>query len=321
LDLPPPSSTSTKGKDRGDGEEGLAAKKLRLDGPKKSGLAGMLPPPKNGPTGGAKGRGGGLRGMLPPPSNSGASRVGPVLGKAKANEAEPHALASPPPAKSPKPEPASTTYDFFNLAPSTSTITLPSSSAASSISISSAPQVTEAPPPPPSLYDPYPGYYQHPVTNAWIQRDPATDPLWAAFYQEHYAQKVHAPEDGDAEVPKGFGDATEAGCMESFNAAEAARKAFESRPEIINPKDEARAEEEAKAEGKPQVRFFSRGNHWDERLTVMDDAQKMISGRAKGRHQLTALLSDAQANRAELEERIARGKANRKAGGSKYGTY
>jgi proline-rich protein PRCC len=48
-------------------------------------------------------------------------------------------------------------------------------------------------------------------------------------------------------------------------------------------------------------------------------SQRMISARAKGRHQLSSLLSDAQKNRADLEERIARSKANRKAGGGAYG--
>lgn len=41
--------------------------------------------------------------------------------------------------------------------------------------------------------------------------------------------------------------------------------------------------------------------------------------RARRTGQLSALLADAQENRAELEARIALGKANKRAAGNKYG--
>lgn len=44
-----------------------------------------------------------------------------------------------------------------------------------------------------------------------------------------------------------------------------------------------------------------------------------IGSRARSRHQLSSLITEATENRAELEERIARAKANKRAGGSKYG--
>lgn len=46
---------------------------------------------------------------------------------------------------------------------------------------------------------------------------------------------------------------------------------------------------------------------------------RLATGRARHRHQLSSLLSEAAENRAELEERIAAAKASRKSGGSKYG--
>lgn len=42
-------------------------------------------------------------------------------------------------------------------------------------------------------------------------------------------------------------------------------------------------------------------------------------GRAGQRHQLSALLKDAQVNRAALEERFARDKRTKKESGGKYG--
>lgn len=48
-------------------------------------------------------------------------------------------------------------------------------------------------------------------------------------------------------------------------------------------------------------------------------APKPGAGKARARGQLSALLADAVDNRAELEERIAQGRANRRAAGNKYG--
>jgi hypothetical protein len=46
-----------------------------------------------------------------------------------------------------------------------------------------------------------------------------------------------------------------------------------------------------------------------------------VGGLARSRHQLSTLIMDASENRAELEERIARAKANRRSGGAKYGQF
>lgn len=44
-----------------------------------------------------------------------------------------------------------------------------------------------------------------------------------------------------------------------------------------------------------------------------------LSGRARTRHQLSSLLTEAYQNREALEEQIAQGRRNRKEAGNKYG--
>lgn len=45
-----------------------------------------------------------------------------------------------------------------------------------------------------------------------------------------------------------------------------------------------------------------------------------LGGRARSRHQLSTLLTEAYSNREELEEKLAQGRRNRKEAGNKYGT-
>ena len=44
-----------------------------------------------------------------------------------------------------------------------------------------------------------------------------------------------------------------------------------------------------------------------------------LGGRARSRHQLSTLLTEAYQNRESLEEKIAQGRRNRKEAGNKYG--
>lgn len=46
-----------------------------------------------------------------------------------------------------------------------------------------------------------------------------------------------------------------------------------------------------------------------------------LGGRARSRHQLTTLLTEAYSNREALEEKIAEGRRNRKEAGKKYGGH
>lgn len=167
--------------------------------------------------------------------------------------------------------------------------------------------MTEEQPPEPSLLDPYPGYWQR-KDGSWVARDPE-EPTWKAFYRQHYG-----PEGGDHPssrsqlgtdlnedrkgLPKDFFKDSPNQTLVDFDAQKVARAAWENKPKIIDPREEARREQEALMGAKPA---------------------KHASARARGRHQLSCLLTEAQSNRAELEDRIARGKLNRKAGGAKYG--
>lgn len=273
LNLPPPSSgAKATGSSSGgpDGEdEGPARKKPRFDqlragvgGSGKSGLAALLPAPKN-PTAPKTG----LAASLPPPKAkvNGAGSAASALNGA----ADVESTAVPEPAAPPAPS-----VDFFGLGavsagpsssrttPSTSLSAAPvissapstaTSSASPSISISSAPVVADEQPPPPSLLDPYPGYWQR-SDGSWVARDASTDPTWAAFYEEHYAPLQKNAEAGGAEVPREFRDLPGHEGMQEYDAAEAARKAREAMPEIIDPREEAMQAAQAEAEAKPQVR-------------------------------------------------------------------
>jgi len=255
--------------------------------PSSSGLASLLPPPKRTQP-------------QPQPETSFSSSSLTLKPKAIAKiEHEP----TPDSPSEPIPVASSSTaapLDLFGLAPSSGTSKQPSKTssmveevaAGCSVTVSSAPQVAEEVAPAPGLLDPYPGYWQR-KDGSWVARDPE-DPVWKAFYLQHYAHPSDNPSQNDHLLKDFFKDAPPQ--LAQFDAKLAAKTAWENKPKVIDPREEARQEQLATA--KPA---------------------KHISSRARGRHQLTSLLTDAQANRAELEDRIARGKFNRKAGGAKYG--
>ncbi|CAE6433781.1 unnamed protein product [Rhizoctonia solani] len=79
-------------------------------------------------------------------------------------------------AKAPPPVIESTSaVDFFSLGPTNAAPSIPASNAlqstSSSITLMSAPEVKEFEPPVPTLFDPYPGYYQLP-SGEWAMHDP-----------------------------------------------------------------------------------------------------------------------------------------------------
>ncbi|KAG0147772.1 hypothetical protein CROQUDRAFT_670359 [Cronartium quercuum f. sp. fusiforme G11] len=272
---------------------------------KKSGLAALLPAPKNAApiskTGSPT-----KKPQVPP-----FQRIAPLASPQSSHADQPvtHQLSTfsavPPPqlVEPDQPLPSSSSSGTLNLFGLPSASTSSSSShhstrptTSTTISISSAPQVAEEKPPPPTLSDPYPGYWQRP-NGQWCARS-EDDEEWKAFRALHYGTQDTI--DTSKEIPKDFfkqSDNRQVG-IEEFNAAKVAKLAWENKPKIIDPREEARNEQAAQAAGKPA---------------------KQISSRARGRHQLSSLLTEAQANRAELEDRISRGKFNRKAGGAKYG--
>ncbi|TCD68906.1 hypothetical protein EIP91_009456 [Steccherinum ochraceum] len=205
------------------------------------------------------------------------------------------------------PKAAAPAIDFFGLgsssAPSSSRATsstsaplTPAPSAIPSLPIiSSAPKVEEFTPPEPTPKDAYPGYYQLP-SGTWAAYDPVYYKKYYDKWTKEYNDHVRALEKG---IEKGFEGAEEA--AQEVNAAK----------EMERAKVEIQDKEEKKA--------LTAGAGAGAAAPKMNIKGAALGGRAKTRHQLSALLTDAYANREELEERIAQGRRNRKEAGNKYG--
>ncbi|OAV97772.1 hypothetical protein PTTG_25960 [Puccinia triticina 1-1 BBBD Race 1] len=295
IHLPPPATATTTTSNPSQNDL-LAKLKLKRKSPSTSGLASLLPPPKR------------TQPQAQPSSSSSlAFKPKPVAKHApvEPDPAPPVGQLLDPFGLQPDPTPpVGQLLNPFGLPPPPASSSAPPTNRASpeapeprpSLSVSSAPQVADESPPPPGLLDPYPGYWQK-SDGSWCARE-ASDPVWAAFYATHYAATPAGPADRNTSSPSlpkdFFKDAPPS--LVAFDAKQAAQSAWENKPKIIDPREEARQQQQANA--KPA---------------------KHVSTRARGRHQLSALLTDAQANRAELEDRISRGKSNRKAGGAKYG--
>ncbi|KAI0690029.1 mitotic checkpoint regulator, MAD2B-interacting-domain-containing protein [Cytidiella melzeri] len=196
-------------------------------------------------------------------------------------------------------KPAAPTVDFFSLSSTPTPRSPPLRNASSSLpllSVSSAPKVDDFTIPEPTPTDPYPGYYLLP-SGTWAAHDPAYYQKFYNKWKRDYDKHVRALEKG---VRKGFEGVEREGVTE-VNAAK----------EMERAKLEIQEREEKKA------------------LTMADGATpaapKMnikgaaLSGRAKTRHQLSTLLTDAYQNREALEEQIAQARRNRKEAGNKYG--
>ncbi|CDO69524.1 hypothetical protein BN946_scf184785.g29 [Trametes cinnabarina] len=196
--------------------------------------------------------------------------------------------------------------DFFSLGSTSSsssrvsTSPLPSMSSAPAIMDplanvpSAAPKVEDFVPPEPTPNDPYPGYYLLP-TGQWAAYDPAYYKQFYDKWKKEYEAHIRALEKGKI---KGFEEAEDA---PEFNAVK----------EMERAKKEIQEREERKA--------------LTTAASAVPAAPKMnikgaaLSGRARSRHQLTTLLSEAYQNREALEEKIAQGRRNRKEAGNKYG--
>ncbi|GAA5868168.1 hypothetical protein JCM1840_006166 [Sporobolomyces johnsonii] len=316
LDLPSASSTSTD-----DQEPAKKRPKLALgsgNGGGLTGLAAMLPKPKNE-----------VKPVAPvakaPAASVGAETGGAGLGDMFGGEAEVKsspgpAMFVPPsvkgkgkgkdkvtaPAAPPKPveEPAVDFFGIGSVTSSSSASTSSSSTAKSSLTISSAPSISSAPPtsaPPsssasnpfgtPTASDPYPGFTQLP-SGEWVAKDAKTYEMWMAWSASQQAQ----PAGGD--VPKGFEarEIEEKGMVE-VDEAQRAREAWATRPSTVPGKD---------AEGY-------------KKSSAIKGIPKQASQAARRKGQLSSLIASAHDNRAELEERIAQARANRKSAGNKYG--
>ncbi|OBZ75076.1 putative phosphatidate cytidylyltransferase [Grifola frondosa] len=195
--------------------------------------------------------------------------------------------------------------DFFSLASTSSTPGPPKSTApqvttAPSLpllpGIFSAPTVDDFVPPEPTPQDPYPGYYLLP-SGAWAAYD--TD-YYKKFYdrwKREYDAHVRALEKG---AVKGFEG------VEREGAAEVdALKVMEKAKREIQEREEKKALTTGGAEVPLAPKMNIKG--------------AALGGRARTRHQLASLLTEAYQNREALEEQIAQGRRNRKEAGNKYG--
>ncbi|CCM02416.1 uncharacterized protein FIBRA_04514 [Fibroporia radiculosa] len=213
---------------------------------------------------------------------------------------------------------ATPALDFFSLGSSSSATVLPSagtpatslqvrlpappvaSSSASTTTvlpgISSAPKVDDFVPPDPTPQDPYPGYYLLP-SGSWAAYDPEYYHKFYDKWKREYDAHVRALEKGTA---KGF-EAVDTEGAQEFNALREMEKAKIE----IQEREERKALTTAGADVSAAPKMNVKG--------------AALGGRARTRHQLATLLTEAYQNRESLEEKIAQGRRNRKEAGNKYG--
>jgi proline-rich protein PRCC len=151
-------------------------------------------------------------------------------------------------------------------------------------------------PPEPTPQDPYPGYYLLP-SGAWAAYDAAYYRTFYDKWKKAHDAYVRALEKG---VERGFEGLDREGAAE-VNAAEERERA----------KAEVQEREEKKS--------LTAGGQHVQQAPKMNIKGAALSGRARTRHQLSSLLTEAYQNREALEERIAQGRRNRKEAGNKYG--
>lgn len=232
----------------------------------------------------------------------------PSLAKGKANVSteERHTISKAAAAAAKSAAPA---IDFFSLGSSGSSASsllapragtsappvAPSISVASLPSVSSAPQIDDFTPPEPTPQDPYPGYYTLP-SGQWAAYDAAYYKKFYDKWKKDYDRHVRALEKGTVKGFEGFEESAE-----EVNAAE----------EMERAKKEIQELEEKKS--------LTMGGQHAQVAPKMNIKGAALSGRAKGRHQLSTLLTEAYQNREALEDRIAQGRKNRKEAGNKYG--
>jgi hypothetical protein len=176
----------------------------------------------------------------------------------------------------------------------------------------SAPEIKDFEPPVPTLFDPYPGYYQLP-SGEWAMHDPK-------YYKKVIEQLTSGPDlqtQNKSEAREFAGSSRED--MATFDPGEELRQGqiaeLEKRKAITTTPADAPAVPRMKASC-----FCHPASDRPVELLQLLQVQKS-TGLARSRHQLSTLLTEAYANREALEEKIAQGKRNRKEAGSKYGEF
>ena len=181
---------------------------------------------------------------------------------------------------------------------------LPSSSSTTLPSFSSAPTVEEFTPPEPMPTDPYPGYYLLP-SGSWAPHDPIYYKTFYDKWTKDYNAHVRALEKGSV---RGF---------EGYDAYAAASE--DGTQEVNMSKEMERAKKEIKEREEKKALTGGAAKEGQLAEPRMNIKGAKLGKMARGRHQLTTLLSEAYQNREALEERIAEGRRNRKEAGNKYG--
>ncbi|KAG8813730.1 Vacuolar protein sorting-associated protein 55 [Serendipita sp. 399] len=278
--------------------ESRPIKKAKLDGAGGSSLLSMLPAPKNKTP------------ILPQKKAAAISEpVVPLFALSAVNsdiaKEEPisSSLSFIPPSRAAKAKEKplaqeETSEDFFSIGTTSSKGTKDSStSETSSLSAikSAAPTVKEFVPPVPTPNDPYPGYYQN-ADGGWAMHDPTY--YWSIAKQWQQQPNVENSDHSNKGLGKRRRDWEGEDDLQHVSALDEASK---GRAEIERTKsitvDVIRAGPSA-----PNM--------------TMTAAR--ASSQARSRHQLSTLLTDAYSRRAEIEDKIAMAKRNRKESGNKY---
>lgn len=163
---------------------------------------------------------------------------------------------------------------------------------------SAAPALDDFTPPEPTSSDPYPGYYQLP-SGGWAQYDTAYYQSFYKKWQKDYEKYIRNLEKGKLE--KGFEDLDRVGISGEVDPVAEMEKAKVHVKEL---------------EERKQLTHGAGSGPEAPRMNVQG---AKLGGRARSRHQLTTLLTEAYQNRESLEEQIAQGRRNRKEAGMKYG--
>ena len=313
LDLPPvksASSATSASTLAGVAEQEPAKKKPKFNLSGNGGLAGLLPAPKRSAP------------VASTPTASTSASTSTLPGEEQASTSLiPHKVAG---AKKPAAVLAATepATDFFSLSsapaipsaaaastqqPKASTSKLPSLS-----SVSSAPTLADpvkqnyyATLPPATPNDPYPGFHCLP-SGQWAPNRPIEWQDWAE--QNGWA----APATSTSSEP-----------MTAETSTGAAPKGFE--PHKLNSLTDAGAKQDKDGKEQPSVpakmSYVPEDEDGDPEAKErrLAELKKYQGKNARGKNQLSSLLSRALQNREELEERIAASKANKRAGGAKYG--
>jgi hypothetical protein len=170
--------------------------------------------------------------------------------------------------------------------------------------MSSAPTIEDFTPPEPTPTDPYPGYYVLP-SGKWAAYDPA---YYKGFYDKwtkDYNAHVRSLEKGSVRGFEGYDAYTGDGDTQEVDMGKEMERA---KKEIKDREDKKALTGGAAKEGQlAEPRMNIKG--------------AKLGKMARGRHQLTTLLTEAYQNREALEERIAEGRRNRKEAGNKYGMF